>query len=390
MPKPSFDHHDDTLATVAWSRLAESDDRAARLLLETLGAVGALDWLYSRAELPGDAIPPGVSPTAGLGPGEWAKAVARWLPRLAALDPRRELEVIARRGGYVLLPDDDRWPAALNDLPDPPWCLWVIGSAAPAELCDRAVAIVGSRACTEYGASVCRDLAYELALAGITVVSGGAFGIDAAAHRAALAAGGPTAAVMAGGLDRYYPSANAELIGQVADAGAVIAEVPPGSAPMRSRFLRRNRLIAALAHATVVVEAGWRSGALNTARTAAELLRPVGGIPGPVTSAASAGVHRLIRDGEAVLVTGTDDVLELIGPLNAAGEPEPWVQAGLLDGLGHQASKVLDALPARAGAGLEALARSSGLAVGSVQAALGSLELGGQVVRAGEVWKRAR
>lgn len=298
--------------------------------------------------------------------------------------------MIARRGGRLLVPGEESWPAAVDDLPDPPWCLWMVGSACPAGLARNSVAIVGARACTDYGQRVAQDLAYEVGGHGVTITSGGAFGIDAAAHQAALAADAPVLAVMAGGLDRFYPSANTDLLRQVAASGVVLAEVPPGTAPMRSRFLRRNRLIAALGNGTVVVEAGWRSGALSTARAANDLLRPVGAVPGPVTSATSAGCHRLIREAEAVLVTGAQEVLELIRPVGTVDEHEPAVQPGLLDDLSPEQAKVLDALPARAGAAFDPLVRASGLAPAQVSAALGLLELGGQVHRSGANWLRSR
>lgn len=378
---PPFDITDERLALAAWSRIAESDDAAARPLLAGAGAVAALDWLYSGAR----GAPPGLRPSR-----VWVTAAQRWLPRLHNLDPRRELEVIARRGGRLLVPGEESWPAAVDDLPDPPWCLWMVGSACPAGLARNSVAIVGARACTDYGQRVAQDLAYEVGGHGVTITSGGAFGIDAAAHQAALAADAPVLAVMAGGLDRFYPSANTDLLRQVAASGVVLAEVPPGTAPMRSRFLRRNRLIAALGNGTVVVEAGWRSGALSTARAANDLLRPVGAVPGPVTSATSAGCHRLIREAEAVLVTGAQEVLELIRPVGTVDEHEPAVQPGLLDDLSPEQAKVLDALPARAGAAFDPLVRASGLAPAQVSAALGLLELGGQVHRSGANWLRSR
>lgn len=374
-----FDITDRHLAVAAWSRIAESDDVAARALLTAAGPVAALDWLYHG----GRGTPPGVQPAAA-----WAAATQRWSPRLLNLDPRREMDVIARRGGRLLLPGDEGWPRVVDDLQDPPWCLWIVGSDLPASLCRSSVSIVGARACTDYGQRVAQDLAYELGSSGVTVVSGGAFGIDAAAHEAALAADAPVLAVMAGGLDRFYPQANHDLVQRVADRGVVASEVPPGTAPMRSRFLRRNRLIAALGQVCVVVEAGWRSGALSTARAAGDVLRPVGAVPGPVTSTTSAGCHRLIRDGEAVLVTGAEDVRELLSPIGTVPGSEPAVQPGLLDDLDPDQARVLDALPARAAAGFDALVRASGLAAGQVSAALGMLELGGHIRRDGAGWRR--
>lgn len=376
----AFDGTDTLLATVAWSRIVEPGELPAGALVRAVGAVAALDWLRSGAEQP-----PGLAAHPG-----WAAAASRWRLRLRALDPRRELDVIRRRSGRVLLPDEDRWPAGLADLGDAaPLCLYVLGTDDLAGLTARAVAVVGARSSTDYGTDVTRELCVGLADRGITVVSGGAFGIDATAHRAAVVDGGPALAVMAGGLDRFYPPGNSDLLERVAECGAVVSEAPPGTSPMRQRFLARNRLIAALAQATVVVEAAWRSGALNTARHAAELLRPVGAVPGPVTSMVSAGCHRLLREGLAVCVTDLDEVLELLDGGQALA-PERVAQPGLLDGLGPEEARVLDALPARGRAEVDNLVRVCGLNVGETLAALGMLELAGRAERSGSGWRRSR
>lgn len=377
-----FDISDDRMARAAWSRLAEPRDAQAGALVQALGAAPALEWLTAAARAWTD--PPVLAPGA-----HWHTAAKRWIPRLTGLDLRRELDVLARRGGRVLVPDDPQWPAALADLgTDAPPCLWLLGD--PEALSRPAVAVVGSRACSPYGAEITNTLTTELAADGLVIVSGGAFGVDAAAHRATLAGDGVPVAVMAGGLDRFYPLGNAALLAEVARRGAVVSEVPPGSSPMRQRFLSRNRLIAALAEVTVVVEASWRSGALNTAGHAAELGRTVAAVPGPVTSSTSAGCHRLIREG-AVCVTEAAEVLELRGPWDAAaGAVEPQVAAGLLDGLDPGQAQVLDAMPARAGVELASLVRSSGLAEPEVRSALGFLELGGRVERDGVRWRRSR
>lgn len=368
------------LATIAWSRIAEPGEVPAGALVSQLGPVAALDWLRS-----GRDTPPGMADHPG-----WRTAASRWRPRLRDLDPRRELSGIRRRGGTVLLPWAPGWPPGLADLGDTaPLCLWVLGSPDVAGLTQRAVAVVGARASTGYGTEITREIAVGLAERGVTVVSGGAFGIDAAAHRASLAVGGPALAVMAGGLDRFYPVAHGELLEQVAAAGAVVSEAPPGTAPMRQRFLARNRLIAALGQATVVVEAAWRSGALSTARHAAELMRPVGAVPGPVTSMASAGCHRLLREGAAVCVTDASEVLELVAGLDHAPS-EPEVAEGLLDGLRADHARVLDALPLRGAAEVDNLVRVCGLDVGSTLASLGALEIAGRVERSGSGWRRAR
>ncbi|WP_420809307.1 DNA-processing protein DprA [Actinomyces procaprae] len=326
-----------------------------------------------------------------------------------------------RLGGSLLIPTDAWWPAGLNDLERPPHCLWVRGD--PALLASRrsaesgssesdpaprmredlvpagpgagcALALVGARASTDYGEHVAFDLASGLAARGVVVISGGAFGIDAVAHRGALRTG-TTVSVSAGGVDRLYPAGNADVLEEVIAAGALVAEVPPGCQPGRHRFLTRNRLIAAMSDATVVVEAAWRSGALSTAHHALELGRPVGAVPGPVTSMASVGCHRLLRQG-VVCVTDAEEALELVVPLGAT-DPDAAKAAdpanagsGLLDGLDAPAAAVMDALPARADASVESIVRAAGLTERETIAALGLLELEGRVERRGASWRRAR
>lgn len=260
--------------------------------------------------------------------------------------------------------------------------------------------MVGARAATGYGEHVAGELASEAAGGDVVVYSGGAYGIDAAAHRAVLAAGGTTVAVMAGGIERPYPAGHADLLSRVAATGAVVAEVACGTAPTRHRFLARNRLIAALSDATVVVEAGWRSGALNTAHHAQALGRPVGVVPGPVTSAASAGCHRLLREGETVCVTGFGDVRELLGfpsrpdvgpasPSGAAPERHTHDQ-GHTDGEWRtdDRTRILDALSVRAGRSVEDVARRAGFAPDEAAAILGILELEGRAARRPTGWTR--
>lgn len=372
----------DLLARATWSRLAEPGDPVAGTLVAALGPAGALDLLRDHAA-GADASAP------GLADRRLRSALDRWSVRLPGLDLRRELRVLARLGGTLLVPEDPRWPAALADLgPATPHCLWVRGRADLADALRGAVALVGARASTEYGNHVTSRMASGLADAGVTVVSGGAYGIDAAAHRGALAADGVTVAFLAGGIDRPYPPGNARLLEHLLErGGALVSEVPPGSVPSRSRFLQRNRLIAAAAAATVVTEAAWRSGALNTAGHAAELLRPVGAVPGPVTSAASAGCHRLLREGGAVCVTDAAEVRELVGPLGPA--PERAVRAAPQDGLDPAVRLALDALPVRRGAGIGSIARAAGLSVPETLAALGTLELRGLAHRDGEAWRLA-
>jgi DNA processing protein len=221
-----------------------------------------------------------------------------------------------QQGARLICPGDQDWPVQLEDLGAArPYALWVGGTADLRSCCQRAVAIVGSRAATAYGAHVATQIAVSLSGQGWTIVSGAAYGIDAAAHQGALVACGATVAVLACGVDHTYPQGHADLLASRSAAhGAVISEYPPGQLPQRRRFLARNRLIAALTAGTVVVEAGLRSGALNTARHARELGRPVMAVPGPVTSSASGGCHQLIRDGQATCITCAADVIADVSP----------------------------------------------------------------------------
>ncbi|GII99379.1 DNA protecting protein DprA [Sediminihabitans luteus] len=390
--RPDFDVHDQRLARAAWSRIAEPGDEVAGALVAALGPCEALDWLYgtlsSQEPAPGAVL-------AGLGGvgtprarERLRRATARWAVRATEVDPRRELRVLDRLGGTLLVPGDPAWPTALADLgPASPWCLWVRG-ALPPDLGARSVALVGARACTEYGRTVATDLAEGLAARDFVVVSGGAYGIDAAAHRGALVGGAATVAFLAGGVDRLYPAGNADLLRAMVEAGgAVVSEVPPGSVPSRVRFLLRNRLIAAASTATVVVEAAWRSGSLSTAARAADLGRPVGAVPGPVTSMASSGSHRLLRDG-AVCVTDVDEVADLAGRVGADLAPAHASPCLPEDDLDPVARRVLEALPVRSGAEAGSVARAAGLAPDETRGALGLLELQGLAVRGPAGWRR--
>jgi DNA processing protein len=266
--------------------------------------------------------------------------------------------------------------------PTVPLALWVRGPLALAELATRSVAIVGARAATAYGASVALDLAYGLAATGVTVVSGGAFGIDAAAHRGALSADGPTVLVSAGGLDRPYPVAHGSLYEQVAWSGLLVSESPPGSAPQKHRFLSRNRLIAAFATGTVVVEAAPRSGALNTAAHCVLLGRPLMAVPGPVTSTMSDGCHALIRreNEPAVLVASVAHVLDYVGSVGSAVDTtEPQRTVHRHDALDPQARSVLDGMPARDWLSSDDLSRRSGIPVVQVIRALPVLRMAGLI-----------
>ena len=321
-----------------------------------------------------------------------ARAVVRWSGRLSDIDAARSLDQLGRLGAELLVPGDPRWPECLDRLgAEAPFCLWVRGSSDLRTMLERSVAIVGSRASTTYGERVAFDLAERLTTRGVCVVSGGAYGIDAAAHRGAVARDGATLVILAGGVDRAYPAGNARLLeAVVAAGGALVSEVPPASLPTKSRFLQRNRLIAGAGRATVVVEAAWRSGAMSTAHHAARLLRPVGAVPGPVTSMASAGCHRLLREGIAVCVTDADEVGELAGlggsGATAAEQAADSHVARAEDHLDPVARRVLEALPRRVPAEVGRIAAAAGLTTAEVSASLGLLELDGRVVRRGNGW----
>ena len=309
----------------------------------------------------------------------------------------KDLDVLDRMGGRLITADDAEWPVlAFNafsgvvDRPQAhePMVLWAVGPAHLDEVSDRAAAIVGTRAATAYGEFVAADLAAGLASRDAAVVSGGAFGIDGTAHRAALAADGLTVAVLAGGIDVPYPAAHAAMLRRIRDQGLLVSEYPPGVRPARHRFLTRNRLVAGLAGATVVVEAGARSGAANTAAWARALGRPVCAVPGPVTSSASVGCHALLRNG-AHVVTRTEDVVEFIGHIGELA-PDEERPVSALDGLADTEKRVYDALPARGSRTADEVAVAAGLPPTHVLGPLAVLELSGLVVRREGRWKLAR
>lgn len=306
-----------------------------------------------------------------------------------------DLDVIRRRGGRLVTPDDDEWPVlafAAFDGARPkntkPMVLWAAGPARLDEVAQRAAALVGTRAATAYGEHVTAELAGGLAQHDVAVVSGGAYGIDGAAHRAALAVDGVTVAVLAGGLDIPYPAGHSALLHRIGQHGLVCTEYPLGVRPARFRFLTRNRLVAALSGAAVVVEAGLRSGAANTAAWARSLGRVVAAVPGPVTSSASAGCHVLLRNG-AHLVTRCEDIVELVGRVGelAPEEPRPTTP---LDGLGETERQVYEALPGRGTATVDQIAVSAGLALAHVLGPLALLELTGLAECRDGCWRIVR
>ncbi len=414
------------IARAALTRLVEPGDALAVHAVAALGPERALVLLTGR-----EAIQPAERDLLAEHAGapdtlarRWSAGLDRWAPRAARLDPVRDLVSLHRLGGGLLVPEDEAWPAALDDLGEAaPLGLWFRGPGTlpPAS---RALAVVGSREATAYGRAVTTRLAAHAVQQGVCVVSGGAYGIDGAAHRAALAApvgpedsdahdgpGGasdrvpPTVAVLAGGLDRFYPAGHEDLLREVMAAGLLVSEMPPGASPTRYRFLQRNRVIAALAGAVLVVEARWRSGAQNTAGHAFGLGREVGAVPGPVTSPSSAGCHRLLQETPARLVTSETEALALLD--GGAPAPRPGGTGGgntappgdapapaaspvrVTDGLSVEEALVHEALPLRQAVPVDRITVSAGLALPTVLASLSRLQRAGLARRVEDRWRRA-
>jgi len=383
----------EAFALGAWTGVVEPGDAVGGVVRSLLGPTVGLRLVLEAAVGHDD-------PCAGLLAGalveagatrddverlDLGRALTRWRPRLETSVILRSFRTATVVGSRLLVPGTPLWPEALDDLGHhAPVALWARGPASvPAPT--SSIAIVGSRAATAYGEQVSAELAGGVADRGLAVVSGAAYGIDGAAHRAALAASATTVAVMAGGVDHLYPAGHDALLRRVIETGLVISEAPCGGKPSRWRFLQRNRLIAALTAATVVVEAGGRSGSLNTAAHAQSLGRPVGAVPGPVTSPSSVGCHALIRSGLAECVTGADEVLAL------AGVSTDLVVASY-EGrrLDPETMRVLDALSTTATRETDELAVASGLSLETVRDVLAELDLSGAARRSGSGWRRVR
>ncbi|WP_438352758.1 DNA-processing protein DprA [Microbacterium sp. CJ88] len=367
----------DAYARAIWSSLVEPGDRVAARLIAECGAPDALE-----------AVRVGVASVSGeiATPKEWTDARARWQPRWSDAIAGHALDTARRAGVILVRPSDPDWPAPLDDLGEhAPLCLWMRGHRAALARLRPAVALVGARAASGYGEHVAGDFAAALAGTGIAVVSGAAYGIDGAAHRAALSSGGLTVAVLAGGVERPYPAGHTDLIGRIAAQGLLISETPCGTAPTKWRFLQRNRLIAALSDATVVIEAGWRSGSLNTAAHAAAIGRPLGAVPGPVTSATSAGCHRMLREFDARCVTTADEVRELLGDF--ASITDRRISTPGSRPLTDDRTRVRDALSTRVWRTPDDVARRAGMIIGEVEGLLGLLHLDGEVEQGLDGWR---
>jgi DNA processing protein len=414
---------DEAYARAALTYLAEPTDRWLVQLLRVHGAAVTLAAIKSgrllgTEELVGHAA--GQGNGAGLPRGRARAAVKaameRWRARLPELPAPEQVLAFGKSGIRIVCPGDPEWPGQLADLgDDQPYALWLRGNADLRFSCLRSVAIVGSRAATAYGSYVAAEFAASVAARGLAVVSGGAFGVDAAAHRGALAADGVSVAVLACGVDVPYPTAHAELFDAIAAQGVLVSEWPPGQHVSRLRFLIRNRMIAALATGTLVVEAGQRSGAVNTARYARDLRRRLMAVPGPITSDLSAGCHQVVREWQGTLVTSAAEVIEQLSPVgesvvgepvagkSVAGEP-PAVEPGTVvplasrqaplvlprDLLDLESARVLDAMPRRGGAGTVRVAQRAGLAPATTATRLGQLATGGFVERCDDGWRLRR
>ncbi|MDO5719307.1 MAG: DNA-processing protein DprA [Actinomycetaceae bacterium] len=370
----------------AWSAIVEPGDEAAAILREHLGAAEALEWLLAHPDP--TALPRALRVNAQGEPRPWVRAIERWMPRIDSLNVQRDLEILSKVDGHVLYPGHPHWPKELNDLGlGTPPALWIRGTIGDSPR----IGIVGARAASAMGTSIARDFAWELARDGIDIVSGGAFGIDAAAHRGALTQG-RTIALMAGGVANLYPIAHLDLFDDIIENGAIISESPPLWRPARWRFLARNRLIAALSHACIVVEANSRSGALATIRRAIDLNRPVGAVPGPITSQTSSGCHHIIRQG-ATLISSATEARELIDDVgahlfdldqpNISGGSEAWRS------LNATQKRIWDALPAKAATTAVKIARIAGLSCHEVTSELATLTVKGLIRIDGEHIRRA-
>ncbi len=311
-----------------------------------------------------------------------------------------DLDLLDRRGGRLITPDDAEWPQLAftvfgsaevqrRQSGRAPLVLWAIGPARLDRIAARAAAIVGTRAATAYGEHVAADLAAGLAERNVAVVSGAAYGIDGAAHRAALGVDGVTVAVLACGIDVPYPAGHSALLHRIGGSGLVVTEYPPGVRPARHRFLTRNRLVAALSGATVVVEAGLRSGAANTAAWAEVMGRVVCAVPGPVTSAASAGCHALLRRDDVHLISRPEEVVEIVGSIGELAEDPEHPQTPL-DGLSREEVLVYEALPGRGTRSVEEIAVAAGMPAEQVLGPLALLEIAGRLERREGRWRIAR
>jgi DNA processing protein len=436
---------DESYARAALTYLAEPADQWLNGLISAHGARRTLEAI-KEGRLP---EPIGDFPIPQFIQRTLQRSIERWRVRLDELPTPDEVIAFRTSGIRLICPGDPEWPEQLADLGlDQPYALWLRGTADLRFNCLRSVAVVGSRAATAYGSYVAAEFAASVAARGWAVVSGGAFGVDASAHRGALGADGVTVAVLACGVDVPYPVGHTELFEAVAAQGVIVSEWPPGRTVSRLRFLVRNRVIAALATGTLVVEAGERSGAVNTARHARDLGRRLMAVPGPVTSDQSAGCHRIIREWQGTLVTTAAEVIEHLSPIGAISEStnvpavtdpassapvdsapvgsapavtgpassapvgSPSASLALaspvdpprskssrrrrlrpaldLDAMDLETTQVLDAMPARGGMATTRIAQRAGMVPTTVVRCLAVLAASGFIERCDEGWRLSR
>lgn len=397
----SPDASSEALARAVLGGVAEPGDGVLGRAVAAIGAPAVVELLLDAASaerLAGEVRDAG----GNLDDREAEAGLERWRPRVDHSGFVRTLVQAARVGARLLIPGDPEWPAAIDELADhAPLALWVRGRTDALAGGMPSIALVGARAATGYGEHVTMEASAGLVDRGFVVVSGGAYGIDGMAHRSALASDGTTVAFLAGGVDRFYPMGHEALLTRITQTGAVVSELPCGSAPTKWRFLQRNRLIAASSMATVVLEAGIRSGSLNTAGHAGELGRPLGAVPGPVTSPASAGCHRLLREYDAVCVVDAEQMADLTNGSVARVRPPSdraatAVEVDTPDERKHpalvssEALRVIDALSMRSPRELEDVVRRTGMAPSMVMAVLGVLEVDGVAERRSGGWARRR
>ena len=368
--------------------MSNSGERRARQALLHAGEPGdraLARWVAERGVI--EAV-------ARLGAGDGPQPDGRHSLRVRSAQLDRESERAAALGARLVCPGDEEWPdfrlAGLGTTSCPPYALWVRGARSLAQTAQRAVAVVGSRASTAYGDHVTVEISSGLADRDWTVVSGAAYGIDGAAHRACLAVGGITLAVLAGGVDDAYPKGHSSLLARIAGDGLVVSELPLGQSPSRSRFLERNRLIAALGAGTVAVEMALRSGARNTLEHAHALLRPVMAVPGPVTSAMSEGCNAMIGSRQAELVTDAGDIIRVVAPIGECEEPVRRGVQRATDRLAPDVLAVYEALPPVNRVALDDLERLAGLPRPTIGEALRELLRAGLVDVSASTVSRSR
>ena len=391
LPNVAAKELEDVFSYVTWSVLCEPGDGLAGMLVQTLGSTMALKNELQNATpsvVKRQLIDAGLSSEEinEYGPFESTFQIGRerWKSRLSFSSVQRAIQSMHNMRGFILTPLSQQWPEQLRDLKfHAPMALWVRGTEFSLSSLSNSVAVVGSRGSSNYGDSATETMTAALVGKNLSVVSGGAYGIDAVAHRTALALKGNTVAVMAGGVDRLYPTGNKDLLNRIIQTGSVLSELPPGAIPTKWRFLQRNRLIAALSQATLVVEANWRSGALSTVGHAEKLVRAVYAVPGPIDSPKSAGTNKLIADRRAELVVDATDFLQQLGKM-------PISSIALeLPGLGALETRVLDAL------GYDSLevseiCSSAGLTRDEARLGLSNLELDGLILRRGSAWMKTQ